>query len=188
MAGPWVRAGHTAICVDINCEPGVRDGVEFIQADIMEWEPPHQDYVFCAAFPPCTDLAVSGARWFKSKGWRRAADAVALVARAADLAESVGCPYLIENPVSRLSSFHKPDHMFNPCDFGGYLEAPGDAYTKKTCLWTGGGFTMPEQRRVEPTEGSKMHLLPPGPERADLRSVTPRGFAEAVYLTNGATR
>jgi len=65
-----------------------------------------------------------------------------------------------------------------------YLEPPGDTYTKKTCLWTGGGFKMPEKRSVEPTEGSKMHLMPPSENRANLRSATPMGFAQAVFEAN----
>jgi len=46
------------------------------------------------------------------------------------------------------------------------------------------GDMFAEPTWVEPTEGSKMHLLPPGPERADLRSVTPLGFAYAVFNAN----
>lgn len=185
MARPWVEAGHQAVCVDLNAQEGFRDGVSYIRADIRTWTPPEdEDWLFCAAFPPCTDLAVSGARWFKQKGWRRAADAVDLVARCWEIADSLGCPYCLENPVSRLSSFHKPDHLFNPCDYGGYLSPEGDHYTKKTCLWVGGGFNMPESKPVEPTEGSKMHRLPPSQQRADIRSATPRGFAKAVFEAN----
>lgn len=93
---------------------------------------------------------------------------------------------MIENPVGRLSTaWRKPDHTFNPCDFGGYLEPAGDAYTKRTCLWTGGGFVMPEPRPVAPTAGSMMHTrYAPGPERANLRAATPMGFARAVFLAN----
>ena len=92
---------------------------------------------------------------------------------------------MIENPVGKFSDhMGKPDHRFNPCDYGGYLEPEGDAYTKKTCLWTGNGFRMPEPRPVEPLEGSKMHLMTPGPEREKQRSATPMGFAEAVYQAN----
>ena len=43
---------------------------------------------------------------------------------------------------------------------------------------------MPEKHRVEPTEGSKMHLLPPSEDRANLRSATPMGFAQAVFEAN----
>lgn len=74
--------------------------------------------------------------------------------------------------------------MFDPFEYGGYLDPPGDAYTKKTCLWTGNGFRMPAKWPVEPTEGSLMHLLPPSEDRANLRSATPQGFANAVFAAN----
>jgi hypothetical protein len=43
---------------------------------------------------------------------------------------------------------------------------------------------MPEKKPIEPTEGSKMHLLPPSKNRADKRSETPKGFARAVFIAN----
>jgi hypothetical protein len=123
-------------------------------------------------------LAVSGARWFPAKGLRRLSQAIELFAVSQEFCEWAGCPYLIENPVSTISSYwRKPDYSFDPCDYG-------DPYTKKTCLWTGGGFVMPTKNRVEPTEGSKMHLLPPSEDRANLRSATPPGFAKAVFESN----
>ncbi len=123
-------------------------------------------------------MAVSGARWFRDKGLGRLIRALQLFKRSIDLAELIGGPYLIENPVSTVSSYwRKPDYTFDPCDYG-------DPYTKKTCLWTGGGFVMPPKNRVEPIEGSKMHLLPPGRDRADKRSETPMGFARAVFEAN----
>ena len=95
---------------------------------------------------------------------------------------------MLENPVGVLSSIPhigKPDHLFDPCDYAGYsLTLERDAYTKRTCLWVGNGFRMPEPRRVEPVLGSKMHLLPPSEDRADIRSATPEGFARAVFLAN----
>ncbi len=94
-------------------------------------------------------------------------------------------PWLIENPVGVLSSYwRKPDHTFDPCDFGGYLDPPGDAWTKKTCLWTGGGFRMPGKKRVEPVNLDYIHNMSPSGDRGDLRSITPEGFAIAVMLAN----
>ena len=88
------------------------------------------------------------------------------------------CPYAAENPVGRIAGIMgQSEHTFDPCDYG-------DPYTKKTCLWTGGGFIMPEKNRIDPTEGSKMHLVPPGPDRQNIRSATPMGFANAVFQTN----
>jgi hypothetical protein len=116
-------------------------------------------------YPPCTDMAVSGSRWFESK---RAADAqfqskAAIVAeQCRTVGELSGAPYFVENPVSVLSSiFGKPQHKFNPHDYTA-LE-PADNYTKKTCLWTGGGFVMPAPERDE-TLGEpddRIHKAPP---------------------------
>ena len=180
MAKPWADAGYLCYCVDMQHQPGERREGNIIKvgADIMNWIPPKGDIVFAAFFPPCTDLAVSGARWFRDKGLGSLIGALQLFKRSVDLAEIIGCPYLIENPVSTVSTYwRKPDHTFDPCDYG-------DPYTKKTCLWTGGGFIMPAKNRVEPTEGSKMHLLPPSPDRANLRSQTPEGFSMAVFKAN----
>lgn len=125
---------------------------------------------------------MSGARWFKDKGLRSLIDALSLVERCREIAEWSGAPWFLENPVSTISSYwRKPDYTFDPCDYG-------DPYTKRTCLWTGGGFVMPPKDRVEPTEGSKMHLLPPSHERANLRSATPMGFARAVFEANHGLR
>lgn len=188
MAEPWAHAGYICYCVDIQHESGEhRDGnIIRVGCDIRRWRPlTYLPWKIAAFFPPCTHLAVSGARWFRGKGLRALSQSIELVAEAAEMAETLACPYLIEQPVSTLASYWRPpDYTFDPCDYGGYLDPPGDEYTKKTCLWTGGGFVMPEKKRVSPTQGSKMHLLPPSEERANLRSVTPRGFAQAVFEAN----
>lgn len=189
-AQPWADAGYLCYCVDIQHPAGEhREGnIVRVGASVHDWLPPSGMIAFLAAFPPCTHLAVSGARWFAGKGLRKLSESILLFARAAEIAEHLGCPYLIENPVSTISSYwRKPDHAFNPCDYAGYLPAEEqyeDAYTKKTCLWTGGGFDMPPPRPVVPLQGSKMHLLPPSADRANLRSATPKGFALAVFEAN----
>jgi hypothetical protein len=84
--------------------------------------------------------------------------------------------WVLENPVGRLRDYLGPPlHTFDPCDYG-------DPYTKRTQLW--GQFRAPVMRPVEAVEGSKMHLLPPSPDRAALRSVTPAGFARAFFEAN----
>jgi hypothetical protein len=135
------------------------------------------------AAPPCTHLAASGARWWAGKGGGALLEALALAdacLRYAALCRPVW--WALENPVGRLARFYgKPAYTFQPADFG-------DAYTKKTCLW--GVFTPPlpifvgENRAVAAVEGSKMHRLPPSPERATLRSMTPAGFARAFFEVN----
>lgn len=188
MAEPWAEAGIDCYCVDIQHPKGeAREGnIVRVGADIMRWIPPlGRPIAFVAAFPPCTHLAVSGARWFRGKGLWALADSIALFARAADVCETSGAPYLIENPVSTISSYwRKPDHSFHPHDYAGI--EPADNYTKQTCLWTGGGFVMPPPR---PGTGlgapdNRIHFASPGDDRADIRSVTPAGFSRAVFQAN----
>lgn len=137
------------------------------------------------AFPPCDHLAVSGARWFRGKGLRLLAGSIELFASAAEFCEWVGAPYLIENPVSAISTYwRKPDYTFHPFQYTGYHEA--DNYTKKTCLWTGHDFAMPMPLVLrglgEPDH--RIHTEPPSPERPMRRSMTPKGFARAVFEAN----
>jgi hypothetical protein len=191
MCAPWAEAGYLCYAVDIQHPAGKSidgSGIVRIGADIRRWLPPRAPIAFACAFTPCTDVAVSGARWFKGKGLYALADAIELFAVSAQILEWTGAPYLLENPRSTLSTYwRKPDHEFDPCDFAGYPGGEADTYTKRTCLWTGGGFVMPQARRREPTDGSRMHLLPPSDERANLRSATPHGFARAVFEANHKT-
>ena len=187
MARPFADAGWRCVCVDIDVEPGFRDGIDFVQSDIRElpinFLGSHSPD-FVAAFPPCDHLAVSGARWFKGKGLRKLAQSVELFAEAAEHCERSDAPYFIENPVSTISTYwRKPDYTFNPSDYAGCC--PDDTYSKKTCLWTGGGFVMPQPCPIEGAEiDSRIHLAPPGPGRKDFRSATPLGFARAVFAAN----
>ncbi|HEY5851955.1 MAG TPA: hypothetical protein VIT62_14470 [Lysobacter sp.] len=188
MVRPWADAGYRCIIVDIQHGPVssiAHPNIETVGGDIRHYLPPRGEYAAVFAFPPCTHLAVSGARWFKGKGLRKLAESIELFAKAAEICEWTGAPYLLENPVSTISSYwRKPDYSFDPCDYADYEGGEDDRYTKKTCLWTGGGFRMPVPHRLDPTQGSKMHLLPPSSERANLRSATPMGFARAVFEAN----
>lgn len=197
MVRPWLEAGHTATVVDLQHPAGESaggkqtiggawpTGLTRVGANIMEWWPTESfDVVF--AFPPCTDLAVSGARHFAAKGEARRRQAMALVHRCRKIADALTHCWMLENPVSVISSeWRPPDWTFHPYEYGGYLQPAGDRYTKATCLWTGPGFCMPLKRPVSPWEGSKMHRLPPSKDRANLRSATPMGFARAVFEANG---
>jgi len=181
MVSPWIEAGDCATIVDLQHAPGAHtDGrLTRVGADVLDLDPNYGigfDIVF--AFPPCTDLANSGARWFREKGLAAVIRALSIVEACRVICERSGAPWMIENPVGQLSTYWRgPDYVFDPCDYG-------DPYTKKTCLWTGGGFVLPWRSRVEATEGSKMHMLPPSPDRANLRSATPMGFARAVCAVN----
>lgn len=177
---PWRDAGYECWCVDIDHDGDkVVGGIRFIEADLRYWRPPcNVQYAIAMAWPPCTDTACSGARWFKGKGLFKLAAAIELVGHAAAICEATGAPYLVEQPRSVVSThWRKPDYKFDPCDYG-------DPYTKETWLWVGNDFVMPPKTPVPPVEGSKMHLIPPGENRARLRSATPMGFASAVFEAN----
>jgi len=187
MVKPWLEAGYECWIVDTQHSPGEnRDGnLVRVGADIRYWLPPRVEYAIAFAFPPCTNLAGSGARWFAAKGPRVIGESMMLVGACMEVLCWTGAPWMIENPVGLLSTrWRTPEHIFDPCDYGGYLDGPGDAYTKKTCLWTGNGFRMPPLRPVAPVEGSRIHLMPPSPDRANRRSETPMGFARAVFEAN----
>lgn len=175
MVKPWADAGYETMCIDKQ-----RDGV-----DILRWLPPRTEYRIVFAFPPCTDQAVSGARWFKDKGLAGLSAAIELVERARDICEWCDCPWMIENPVSVMSSYwRKPNATFHPHDFTGY--EPSDNYTKKTCIWHSDDFVMPEALRdmTLPPPDDRIHKASPGEGRANFRSATPMGFAKAVFESN----
>ena len=177
MVEPWSTAGYPTECVDIQ------NGV-----DIYDYVPP-EDIKIGFAFPPCDHLAGSGAAWFKDKGLEALHQALGLVLAAKRICESSGAPWMIENPVSTLSTYwRKPDHEFHPFQYGGYLDPPANGYTKKTCLWTGNGFKMPRYKPAPITHDNYIHHLPPGPDRKNLRSITPMGFARAVFEANDDSR
>ncbi len=211
MVKPWVEAGYYAVLVDPQHKTHSIDGmIERIPMTVLEAMPrlgsiiKHHQVCFVAAFPPCTDVAVSGAAHFESKRktdphFQAKAALVAEQCRAVGML--AGCPWFFENPVSVFSSiFGKPDITFNPYEFGGYLPendshpeypdiiAPRDAYPKKTCLWVGGGFEMPPLKPVQVRPGySDQHnkLGGKSTRTKNIRSATPRGFAQAVFEMYG---
>lgn len=189
MVRPWVEAGYTAYIVDMQHPAGLSSdepNIIKVGADIRQgFELPGIAPAFVAAFPPCDHLAVSGARWFKGKGLRSLSLSVDLFATAAEFCEKSGAPYVIENPISTISTYwRKPDFTFNPHDFTGFEAS--DNYTKKTCLWVGNGFVMPAKNRAEGlgVPDDRIHKCAPGPERHNIRSATPMGFARAVFAQN----
>lgn len=195
MVQPWIDAGYEAWIVDVQHPVAYDTGgvttdglLHKVHADLTRpWLPPidRDRIAFVSAFPPCDHLAVSGARWFKGKGLRRLASSVSMFATAAEFCEWAGAPYLIENPVSNISShWRKPDYTFSPHQYTGWVRA--DNYTKKTCLWTGGGFVMPPpfQDQTLGAPDDRIHKCPPGPNRHNVRSATPEGFAAAVFDAN----
>lgn len=192
MAEPWAAEGIECFCVDV--EHSIRrdrkvGNINFVWGDCRSWRPPEGcRIIFGAAFPPCTHVAVSGARDFIKKGGVMLRDALDTFEACRQALAWSGAPYCVENPRGVLASIPhigRPQHRFDPCDYAGYADDPAsESYTKETCLWVGNGFVMPEARPEIPVLGSKMHLLPPTADRASIRSKTPQGFARAVKIAN----
>lgn len=190
---PWRDAGFDCMAVDIQHPRGestAGDGVVLVGADVRRWLPPRRDYAAVFAFPPCTHLAVSGARWFRDKGLGALAEALELVEACRRICEWSGAPWMLENPVSTLSTYwRKPDAVVHPWHFAAHLDDPeAENTTKATCLWTGGGFVLPEPAPVAGPHRNDVHRMPPSADRADRRSQTPAGFSRAVFLANGGGR
>lgn len=188
MAYPWAQDGYDCYCVDIKHDEKYTESVgqgtiTYVPADITEWLPPRREYAFVAAFPPCTNLAVSGARWFTDKGLDGLAEGIELVETSRDICEWADAPWMLENPVSTLSTYwRKPDYTFHPYEYDGFTQ-DDDGYSKKTCLWTGAGFVMPDVDAAEEYD-DRIHKMPPSEERSQKRSATPQGFANAVFQAN----
>lgn len=161
------------------------------------------DITLIFGFPECTDLAVSGAAHFAKKRDANPFfkdEAMVLVKLTKRLGEALSCTWALENPVSVISTmWRKPDYSFHPFEYGNYLPKddvhptypdyikPQDAYPKKTCIWASDDFVMPGKRSVKVTDGySDQHKKLGGKslKTKNIRSATPRGFAQAVFEAN----
>ena len=167
--------GHDAWSCDLL--PCDADPAYHHQGDVLDLL--HDGWDLMVAHPPCTHLAVSGARWFKDKVQEQL-EALAFVRTL--LAAPI--PRIaLENPVSIISShIRKPDQIIQPWMFG--HEA-----TKTTCLWlkdlpplvptdtVGHG-----ERHVTKSGRSlpKWYNLPPSADRWKIRSATFSGIANAM--------
>jgi site-specific DNA-cytosine methylase len=121
------------------------------------------------AHPPCTHLAVSGARWFKDKQEEQfwALDFVRMLLSAPIK------KIALENPISIISSkIRKPDQIIQPWQFG-------HGETKATCLWLKDLPLLQPTNIVEGRE-NRVHRMPPGPDRWKERSRTFDGIAQAM--------
>jgi len=162
---------------------------------------------FIFGFPECTDLAVSGAAHFAKKKKANPLfqnEAMVLFKIIEVIGSELGCKWGLENPVSVASTlWRKPDFKFHPYEYGGYLPEddthptypeyikPRDAYPKKTCIWSGNGFIEPKRLEVSCDDGySDQHKKLGGKslKTKNIRSATPRGFAEAVFQANGGKK
>lgn len=161
----FIARGHDAVSCDLL--PSERPGPH-IQGDVLnairdEWD-------LMIAHPPCTYLAVSGARWFKDR-FREQEAAVQFVR---DLFTWRTIPRIaIENPIGVLSRhIRKPDQIIQPWQFG-------HGETKATCLWL---KNLPKLTPTNVVDGrlGRVHCEPPSPDRWKNRSRTYQGIADAM--------
>jgi hypothetical protein len=164
----FCKRGHDAWSCDLL--PAEDGSTKHIQDDastvarlgLMEWD-------LMIAHPPCTHLAVSGARWFKDK----LVEQQAALDFVRNLLDAPIQRIALENPISIISSrIRKPDQIIQPWQFG-------HGETKATCLWLKG---LPKLVPTKIVEGrhARVHLASPGPERWKERSRTMTGIAEAM--------
>lgn len=129
----------------------------------------HLGWDLMIAHPPCTHLAVSGARWFKEK---RAEQAEALDFVRLLMAAPIE-RIALENPISIISStIRKPDQIIHPWQFG-------HGETKATCLWL---KNLPPLTPTDIVDGreARVHRMPPSADRWKERSRTYTGIAQAM--------
>lgn len=205
MGLPWAEAGHQVYCFNssgadhgeyiVKMEhPNLHYVDMWITTDKAQFHTfPSPDIIF--AFPSCTFMAVSGAKHTRSDNQK--SYAVLMAEFVESLANHYGCPWMLENPVGRLSTeWRKPTCYFDPYEYGGYMSENDepfhpkmpkfDGYTKKTCIWHGNGFVMPRAIPVGhigcfwgwKSLGGKSQ------KTKQLRSLTPRGFSKAVFIDN----
>lgn len=160
----FLARGHDAMSCDLL--PTDVPGPHY-QGDVRDVLADGWDLMVC--HPPCTHLAVSGARWFKDKRQEQA-EALDFVRTLLDAPVPMIC---LENPVSIISSrIRKPDQIIQPWQFG-------HGETKATCLWL---KNLPPLKPTNIVSGreAKVHRMPPSPDRWKLRSTTYRGIGEAM--------
>ena len=162
------RIGHEAYSCDIiPCSGGHPEW--HIQQDVIPLLTQKWDMIL--AFPPCTHLAVSGAKWFAAKrADGRQQNAIDFFMQFANS----DCPRIaIENPVGIMSTvWRKPDQIIQPWQFG-------HGETKKTCLWLKG---LPLLIPTEIVEGREQRIwkMSPSEDRAKNRAKTFPGIARAM--------
>lgn len=162
----FASKGHDAWSCDLL--PTERPGQHY-QCSILDVLANELEWDLMVAHPPCTYLAVSGARWFESR-YRQQEDALDFVRALL----SAKIPRIaLENPVSVISTkIRKPDQIIQPYYFG-------EPFKKTTCLWLKG---LPLLKPTNNLGGGKQACWkePPHPDRWKRRSRTYQGIANAM--------
>jgi hypothetical protein len=158
------QRGHSAMSCDLL--PTERPGPHRI-GDVLEIL--DQGWDLMIAHPPCTYLAVSGARWWKD----RLREQVKALDFVWDLMSAPIPRIALENPIGKISTIiRKPDQIIQPWQFG-------RGETKATCLWLK-GLPLLHSTHVVSGRVHRVHRISPGPDRWRERSRTFMGIAEAM--------
>lgn len=170
----FIRHGHDAYSCDLL--PTDTRGPHF-ECDAREMLHADWEWDLVIAHPPCTYIAVSGARWMKDNPDRAAAaeDALGFFLACLNAPAKMVC---VENPVSAASSrIRKPDQIIQPWQYG-------HEETKTTCLWLRNLPKLRRTRVVTKRDGnltpSGQNKLGPSVDRWKLRAKTYAGIAEAM--------
>tara|TARA_Y100001937_G_C7107844_1_gene325959 strand:- start:1051 stop:1605 length:555 start_codon:yes stop_codon:yes gene_type:complete len=160
----FIAKGHNAVSCDLLSTdvkgPHIKDDV--IKYLNYNWD-------LMIAHPPCTHLAVSGARWFKDKQEEQK-EALQFVR---DLLAAPIEKIALENPISVISTkIRKPDQIVQPWMFG-------HGETKATCFWL---KNLPKLQPTNVVKGreNRVHKMPPSKDRWKKRSITYAGIAKAM--------
>jgi site-specific DNA-cytosine methylase len=167
--------GHDAWSCDLL--PSETPSLHHYERPIQEVLELKRGWDLLIAHPPCTHLAVSGARYFKKK--QADGSQLAALGFVRFLMEADVPRICIENPISIISSrIRKPDQIIQPWQFG-------HGETKATCLWL---KNLPPLKPTNVVEGREQRVwrMPPSPDRWKERSRTYEGIAAAMAAQWGA--
>ena len=159
----FTRKGHYAMSCDLLDSEVTGNHYKGDVRNVL-----HDGWDLMICHPPCTHLAVSGARWFKDKQAEQK-EALEFV----ELLLNASIPQIcLENPISIISSrIRKPDQIIQPWQYG-------HGETKATCLWLK-NLPLLKPTNIVGGREARVHKMPPGPNRWKERSRTFQGIADA---------
>lgn len=162
------KLGHDAWSIDLL--PSESDSRWHWQQDVlMHFKACNNPWDMIIAFPPCTHLCVSGARWFKDKQVQQR-EAIGFFMA---MTKAPSTRIAIENPIGIMSThYRKPDQIIQPWQFG-------HGETKATCLWLKGLPKLVPSNIVDGRE-ARIHKMGPSANRSRERSRTFQGIANAM--------
>lgn len=166
----FLKQGHNVFSCDLYENAVGECNDRHFRADALQVLT-YQKWDMLIAFPPCTHLAVSGARHFAEKrkdGRQQYAIDFFMKLVNADVDKIA-----IENPIGIMSTqYRRPDQIIQPWQFG-------HGETKATCLWL---KNLPKLQPTNIVSGreQRIHMMPPSKDRAKLRSITYQGIADAM--------